>query len=138
MSARFNRRGVALVDLNATRTAQRAAGMQKVHAQLAGQELSSSAIAAQLGLNTSTVYGYLRQLEEEGYVRKTGAQDAGGRQTWAQDNATRKMDNNHASRARITPARQIGMRRHWLVEALFGPARNVAGPVSTSYSSDSP
>lgn len=118
MGIRYNRAGKTAGD----HAARRDAAMLAIRELLADQALSSQAIAAQLGLNSCTVYGYLRQLEDEGYVCKTGHQDERGRQTWVQDDAPEKQAGDHARRAFVVPARQMGMQRHWMDVALFGPA----------------
>jgi DNA-binding transcriptional regulator YhcF (GntR family) len=122
MSIRYNRSGKVPGSHTETQIARREAAMKQIRELLVDEPMSSRTLAAQMDMNSATVYGYLRQLEDEGYVCKTGHQDARGRQTWMPDDAPKKQAGEHARRAFVAPARQVGMQRHWMDVALFGPA----------------
>jgi len=111
--------------------ARLAAAMDQVRALLAEQPLSCFDISAKLGMPAGTVYRYLCAMEEVGDVYKMAGHDGRGRKTWALDSedhqaATDRAQAEHARRAWIVPVRQVGMTRHWMDVALFGPARGAA------------
>ena len=67
-------------------------------------------------------------LNSMGEVFRMDAPDEQGRKTWvlndqAQEIAAQRAQAEHSKRACVVPARQIGMQRHWMDVALFGPAR---------------
>lgn len=110
---------------------RREAAMQRIRKMLADQSMSCFDLSAELGIPSGTVYGYLRNLEEQGEVYQLEHLDDRGRKAWALDSeaqqaATDRVAAEHAKRAWIVPARQIGMHRDELVAALFGPAQGAA------------
>lgn len=122
MSKTYIRKGLAAGNHSRDHAARREAAMADIRELLAGQALSSRDIAQLLEMKSATVYGYLVQMQDEGYVCKTGHLDARGRQMWAQDDAPEKQAGDHSRRAFVVPARQMGIQRHWMDVALFGPA----------------
>lgn len=108
--------------------ARRAAAIEQVRTLLAAQPLSCSDVATQLGMPSNTIYRYLCLMEEVGEVYRLEGHDGNGRKIWALDSedhqaATDRAHAEHARRAWIVPARQVGMWRDSLDVALFGPAR---------------
>lgn len=127
MNGAYTHKGIVAGGHTGDQVARRAAAVDRVHQLLGERPMTAYDVAEQLGMRPRTVYGYLRQMQDEGFVRKTGQADAHGRDLWTQDASGVQADmSEHGRRAWIVPARQIGMQRHWMDEALFGPARGVA------------
>lgn len=131
MSKRYNRSGVMAGAHTSDQIARRAAAIERLRKLLAEWPRSAYELAARLELPSSTVYGYLRTLQDLGEARQTTGVDARGRKLWAADEqapaeAAEKVKAEHASRAWVVPARQVGMPRHWMDVALFGPAPGAA------------
>lgn len=114
----------------ADQAARRAEAIEQMQTMLAERPMSCFDLAASIGVPAGTVYGYLRTLEEEGEVYQLDGTDGRGRKTWAADSeakriATDRTQAKHERRVWVVPARQIGMQRHWMDVALFGPAQAV-------------
>lgn len=123
MSGAYTHKGIIAGGNTGDQVARRAAAVDRVYHLLAGQHMSAQEIAIELNMNPRTVYGYLCQMKDEGYVRMTGKMDEHRRALWTQDPTGSQADTAaHARRAWVVPARQIGMPRDPLVAALFGPA----------------
>jgi hypothetical protein len=113
---------------NAEKLRRRDAACVRIREMLAAQQMSVGAIAADLGLNTGTVYGYLGFMAELGEVRRAVVPGA-RRPLWelgVEDPAKLDVHGMRPQGAVIVPAVQVGMRRDGLVAALFGPARGAA------------
>jgi hypothetical protein len=109
---------------NAEKLRRRDAACVRIRELLAVQQMSVGAIAATLGLNTGTVYGYLCFLAELGEVRRAGVPGA-RRPLWELGVEDAAKLEAHAMRPPgvvVVPAVQVGMWRDPLVVALFGPA----------------
>jgi hypothetical protein len=110
---------------NAEKLRRRDAACERIRVLLAKQPMSVGAIAADLGLNTGTVYGYLCFMAELGEVRRAGVPGA-RRPLWelgVEHPAKLEANAVRPQGAVIVPAVQVGMHRDGLVAALFGPAR---------------
>jgi hypothetical protein len=108
--------------------ARREASIQKIRELLTEMPHSCFDLSAAVGIPSSTVYNYLRTMQEDGEVYQMDALDDRGRKTWAADSealqaATDRAAAEHSKRAWVVPARQIGMPHDPLVAALFGPAQ---------------
>jgi hypothetical protein len=110
----------------ADQIARRDAAIERLREALAEKPLSRAELAVVLGIPARTVYGYLCSLQEVGEVYQMDHTDEKGRKVWALDNAQHAASSRgadeHQKRAWIVPARQMGMPRHWMDVALFGPA----------------
>jgi len=115
----------------ADQIARRDAAIERLRELLAEKPLSRAELAVALGMPTRTVYGYLCSLQEVGEVYQMDHKDEKGRAVWAleedpQQAGVSRAAAEHQKRAWIVPARQIGMHRHWMDVALFGPAPGAA------------
>lgn len=111
---------------NAEKIAQRAAAVKRIRELLGKAQLSVVDLARVLGLNSNTVYGYLRYMAEMGEVRRSGEFDVDRREKWklgAEDPAKLQKQEAKPQGAVVVPARQVGMVRDALVAALFGPVQ---------------
>lgn len=131
MSGAYTRSGLVAGGHTSDQVARRAAAIEQVRALLAEQAMSCFDLSARLGIPARTVYGYLTHLQDMGEVYQMDSLDDRGRKTWALDDeeqqvATDRAQAEHAKRAWIAPARQIGIPRDPLVAALFGPAQGAA------------
>lgn len=124
--ATYVRKGLIAGGHTADQVARRAAAIERVRALLAVEPASSRALADQLELNTHTVHRYLLDMEQEGTACKAGRHDKNGRLMWKVCTPEESIATEHGNRALITRARQVGMARDPLVQALFGPAGRVA------------
>lgn len=123
--ARYNRSGLVAGGHTSETIARREAGIEQIRAMLAEQRMSVFDVAAQLGVSDSTAYGWLTYLKDLGEAHQEDA--PGGRKLWVfgRDPVTSEVEgcDDDAPRAWIVPARQVGMQRHWMDVALFGPAQ---------------
>lgn len=111
---------------NAEQIARRDAAIKQIRVLLGQQPRSRYDLASIIGIPSTTVYGYLRQMEQDGEAYQTERTDACGRKLWAMEGAGQmakdRAETEHSKRAWVVPARQMGMQRHWMDVALFGPA----------------
>jgi predicted ArsR family transcriptional regulator len=131
MSGAYTRSGIVAGGHTSDQVALRSAAIEDVRALLKDKPQSCFDLSAALGIPSSTIYGYLATLQDMGEVYQMDAFDDRGRKTWAIDNAaqqvaTGRAQAEHSRRAWIVPARQVGMKRDPLIEALFGPAPGAA------------
>lgn len=124
--ARYVRGGIVAGGHTGDQVARRAANIERVRELLADKPMSSVELAVCVGVPTTTMNGYLYHLADLGEVRRVSG---GERRTksWAADEqsieeSAEKAKSEHALRARIVRASQVGMQRDSLVQALFGPA----------------
>jgi len=93
---------------------------------LAAKQMTVAEIMAETGLKDSTVCRYMAYLCEMDEVCRSGERGPAGRQIWrlGSDGAPpdKKERGNAFSGAKVVPARQVGMWRHPLDVAFFGPA----------------
>jgi hypothetical protein len=113
---------------NAEKLRRRDEAVDRIRELLALKKMAVVHVAGALGIGEGTAYGYLRFMAELGEARRSGKHDEANRQLWelgreAFDGETPEHD---AQSAWVVPARQMGMQRDPLVEALFGPARGAA------------
>jgi hypothetical protein len=131
MSGAYTRSGIIPGGHTHEQVARREAAIQKIRDVLTKRPMTAIELAVYIDLPTRTVYGYLARLQDLGEAYQMDGTDERGRKTWAMDDDAQKIAadraaNEHSKRAWITPARQMGMKRHWMDEALFGPARGAA------------
>jgi predicted transcriptional regulator len=103
------------------------AAIKRVLALLEQKPHSCFDISGVLKIPAATVYDYLHQLEAEGVVFAMQSLDRRGRKVWTLDKTadlevSDRVMAEHAKRCSRVPARQMGMQRHWMDVALFGPA----------------
>jgi hypothetical protein len=125
--ARYSRAGITPGGHTGSQVARREAAMKRVRDLLAEKPRSAFDLSAVMHLPSSTIYGYLRTLEAFDEAYQMAGVDHRGRKTWAicvnwADVSSEKVQSEHAKRARIVKAEQIGMPRDPLVAAMFGPA----------------
>jgi hypothetical protein len=106
--------------------ARRAANIEKVRKLLAERSMTAAELAEQVDVPTTTMNGYLYHLRDLGEARSVGGGHKCPR-TWVADQrsveeAADKAQAEHAQRAQIVKAQQIGMQRDPFIAALFGPA----------------
>lgn len=110
----------------AERRRLREISIEKIAALLAEESLPSGEIAQRIGMKPTTVYAHLKYMAGMlQLVRKSGRLDSMRRELWELGTSTAVADDNDKGsmpRRRVGPARQVGMRRDSLVEALFGAA----------------
>lgn len=87
-------------------------------------------IASELGLNRGTLISYLGTMRGAGIVCRDDYLDGKPLWTLGEEEAPPKkigkpVGELHARQATV-PARQVGMFRHWMDVALFGPAQGAA------------
>lgn len=128
--ARYTRTGLLPGSHTIDAIARREAGIEQIRLLLAEQSMPTAQVAAPLGVSINTAYGWLTYLKDLGEAHQVEVPGGGGRKLWAlgRDPVTApsgELDDDDR-RAWIVPARQVGMKRHWMDEALFGPARGVA------------
>lgn len=111
-------------DHTADQIARRDAALVRIRELLAEKPHSRVDLAFALGIPSGTVYGYLCQMQELDEVYQLDHTDEKGRKLWAVEGgkAPSRGAVEHQKRAWIVPARQMGMQRHWMDVALFGPA----------------
>lgn len=131
MSKRYSRAGIIPGSYTETQVARREAAMKTVRELLAKKPQSAFDLSAHLHAPSSTIYGYLRSMEAFGEVYQMDGVDSRGRKTWAVElrsiePSADKAWAEHASRARIVKAEQVGIPRDPFVAALFGPAQHAA------------
>lgn len=126
--ARYSRSGLVAGGHTAEVIARRDEAVEQIKVMLAEQRMPALEVAAQLGVPMGTAYGWLTYMKDLGEAHQVDA--PGGRKLWApgRDPVTSEVEgvDEHAKRAWIVPARQVGMFRHWMDVALFGPAKGVA------------
>lgn len=130
-SATYTRGGIIPGGHTADQVARRAEAIEKIRKLLPERPMTNLELAVRLNIPARTVYGYLCHLQDLGEAYQMNATDSRGRKTWAMDDdaqqvAAGRAAAEHAQRAVIVPARQVGMPRDGLVAALFGPARRTA------------
>jgi DNA-binding Lrp family transcriptional regulator len=96
---------------------QRDARLEQLLGLLAERRMSGPDIADALGVSRGSAHDYLRRLDESGEAKRTGTRDQYRRELWTFGSAV-----EIPAGVTIVPARQIGMFRHWLDIAFFGPA----------------
>jgi len=103
--------------------------VEQIRALLAVGSESPGSIAEKLKLSQSSAYAYLKYMAcELREVRRTGRLDSEGRHLWELGDDSQMqsrnalIDQGFAPKRPIGPARQIGMQRDPLVQAIFGPA----------------
>lgn len=115
---------------SANMLARRDAGLEQIRELLAEKPMSAGDLAAQLGVSMHTAYGWLVYMRDLGDAHQVDMPDHRGRKLWAlgRDPVTSGIEgvDDDAPKAWIAPARQIGMFRHWMDVALFGPAKGAA------------
>jgi hypothetical protein len=114
---------------NAEKVARRARAIKRIHELLAEKRMSAYDLAGVLGHSSQLVYDYLRQMAELGEARRSGSYDNRRRELWdlgAEDASKLEVHAMRPQGAVIVPAVQMGMARHWMDVALFGPARGAA------------
>jgi predicted ArsR family transcriptional regulator len=131
MSGAYTRSGLVAGGHTVDQVARRAAAIDKIRELLAETPMTNVELAVKLNLPARTVYGYLCHLQDMGEAYQMEGTDGRGRKTWAMDDdaqqvATDRAQAEHARRAWVVPARQVGMQRHWMDVALFGPAQQGA------------
>jgi hypothetical protein len=126
--ARYTRSGLIPGGHTVDMIARRDEAVEQIKLLLADQRMSALDVAGSLSVSASTAYGWLVYMKDLGEAHQLDA--PGGRKMWAlgRDPVTSEVEgvDEHAQRAWIVPARQIGMFRHWMDVALFGPARGAA------------
>jgi hypothetical protein len=119
----FNKGGFS----NAAQVARREACIQQILILLARRPMTVAEVAAELAIPVNTAYGYLRHMADAGQARRADEIGPKNQQLWVLGLETKgPLVRKEASAFRgpvIVPARQVGMQRHWLDVALFGPAR---------------
>jgi DNA-binding IclR family transcriptional regulator len=124
----FGRRRTRADLTRAAKAAAREKAMKRIRELLAVGPISVGPIAADLGLSGPTVYSYLCDMAEDGITRRVG-DPFGHRPKWelGQECAARLQANGMRPHgAIVVPAVQVGMQRHWMDVALFGPAQGAA------------
>jgi len=114
---------------NAEKLALRDAAVVRIRAALAEKPMTIPQLVAELHLPERSTYNCLAHMAEIGVARRTGEKASHNRQFWelGQEDLEKPVRiMPHPQGAVIVPARQVGMWRHWMDEALFGPARRVA------------
>jgi hypothetical protein len=96
---------------------RRDAKMDQLIELLKSKRMSSVDVAEALGVSRGSAHDYLRRLDESGEAKRTGTRDQYRRELWTFGSAV-----EIPAGVTIVPARQIGMFRHWLDIAFFGPA----------------
>lgn len=89
-------------------------------------KLTRGQISDELDLHKHSTFVYLHQMREDGIVRRNGYLH--GAPLWELGEDTEPVRTKSpvlemCERQVVIPARQIGMQRHWMDVALFGPAR---------------
>lgn len=96
-------------------------------ALLARKPMTVAEIMAETGLKDSTACRYMAYLCEMGEACRTGERGPSNRQIWqlGRDGAPPDVRErgNAFSGARVVPARQVGMWRHPMDVAFFGPVK---------------
>lgn len=130
MSGAYTRSGIVAGGHTADAIARRDAAIEQIRTMLTEKRMSALDVAAQLGVSTSTAYGWLMYMKDLAEVHQVDEPDHRGRKLWVlgRDPLTSGIEgiDDDAPRAWIVPARQVGMFRHWMDEALFGPAQGAA------------
>lgn len=110
--------------------ARRDAALEQIRELLAEKSMSALDIATKLGVSARTAYGWLMYMKDLGEAHQVDVPDQRGRKLWAlgRDPVTSEIEgvDDDRPRAWIVPARQVGMFRHWMDVALFGPAQGAA------------
>jgi hypothetical protein len=139
MCGAYTRSGIIPGGHTADQVARRAEALEKIRKLLPERPMSNLELAVKLNLPARTVYGYLCHLQDMGEAYQMDGADSRGRKTWAIDDAQKaaadRAADEHAKRAWIVPARQMGMPRDPLVAALFGPAKAQSLAIACSNSS---
>jgi len=111
----------------ADKIAARERACDSILALLAKKPMTVAEIMAEVKLTDSTVCRYMAYLCEMGEVCRSEERGPFNRQIWqlGRDGAPpqSKERGNAFSGAKVVPARQVGMQRHWMDVAFFGPAR---------------
>lgn len=116
--------------------AARAASVARIKELLAIEPMTAAqlvdVLGAELQVVRATVFGYMRHMHKgERSIRPAGA-TRGRAELWelgtdlALPEEGEELDRKFARRCVTVPARQVGMQRHWMDVALFGPAREAA------------
>lgn len=90
-------------------------------------KLTRGQIADALGVHKKTLVVYMRRLREDGIVRRNGYMKSAplwelGEEKVAPKKIGKRVEDMHELRGTV-PAQQVGMSRHWMDVALFGPAQ---------------
>jgi hypothetical protein len=108
--------------------ARRDEALEQIRLMLTDQRMSALDVATALAEPAPTVYGWLVYMRDLGEAHQVAA--PGGRKLWVlgRDPVTSEIEgvDENAQRAWIVPARQVGMFRHWMDVAFFGPAKGAA------------
>ena len=129
MVGAYTRSGLVPGGHTGDQVARRATAIEKIRELLAEKPMSNMDLAVALGIPPRTVYGYLNYLQAVDEAYQLDAPDSRGRKVWVLDDEQESVDAavaQHAQRAWIVPARQLGMPRDPLVAALFGPTQGAA------------
>lgn len=90
------------------------------------KQMTRGQIADELGVHRHTLVMYLRYLREDGIVRRNGYLKGAPLWELGEETAPPKRQprvEEMQQRQASVPARQVGMFRHWMDVALFGPAQ---------------
>lgn len=104
--------------------AAREAAIERINALLAQGPASRATISATLGLNENTCSIYLGYMRKERMIRTNGKRRSFAALEWELGEDPNLPPEGYADQ-RSVKACQVGIKRDWLVAALFGPAREV-------------
>lgn len=92
--------------------------------------VTNDMLCDKFGMLPNTAGSYLRHLHRDLRIIRKGERRGDGKQEWVlgEDFNLPPIDDERAQRT--VPARQIGMWRHWMDVALFGPALRGAQEVA--------
>lgn len=107
----------------------RAACLARIKELLTTGPMSAGDLVAQLLVTRSTAFGYIRFMHKMDRTIRTVAGTEGRAALWTlgEDPTLPDIDQVIDGEVRrMVPARQIGVARHWMDVALFGPAQVAA------------
>lgn len=116
----------------AEREAARVDGLARIKLLLAVEPLTAAELAEQLGVPRGTAFGYLRVLHKTERVVQPLAEQRARAALWALGAdpslpaPTEVHERGFVPKRPCAAAQQIGMHRHWMDVALFGPAQGAA------------
>lgn len=110
--------------------AHRERACDQIHALLAEKPRTVAEIADALKVKEGMAHRYLAYLAEMGEACRQAERGPNNRQIWQAGRDGVAKDEHRPSTAfsgvKVVPARQVGMWRHWMDVALFGPAPGAA------------
>jgi hypothetical protein len=111
---------------SAAEIAQRQEHRAKIRALLADREMFTVDIALAVGVAAREAYSLLNTMHGAGEIRSAGTRSRRLGNKWMldldQDTTPEDIAAEREGQVRIVNARQIGIARHWMDVALFGPA----------------